>query len=59
MNSVITRRQVVVLILAMLMIAIAVFTGTSLNTSTVGGAQENQKTPFVAQKQDLDRCCQS
>jgi hypothetical protein len=62
MNTIATgRNKVVVLVLATLMIALAVFAGASANTATVSDAQAKQKGPTIQQKQMLDdvMCCQS
>jgi hypothetical protein len=62
MNTIATgRNKVVVLVLATLMIALAVFAGASANTATVSDAQAKEKGPTIQQKQMLDdvMCCQS
>jgi hypothetical protein len=61
MNTIATGRKVVVLVLATLMIALAVFAGASANTATVSDAQAKEKGPTVQMKHMLDdvMCCQS
>jgi hypothetical protein len=48
-----TGRKVLVLVLATLMIALAVFAATSANTTTVNDAQAKEKGPTVQMKQML------
>jgi hypothetical protein len=62
MNTTATNgRKVLVLVLATLMIALAVFAGASANTAIVSDAQAKEKGPTIQQKQMLDdvMCCQS
>ncbi len=53
MNTIATGRKVVVLVLATLMIALALFAGASANRATVSDAQAKEKGPTVQQKQQM------
>ena len=53
MNTIATGHKVVVLVLATLMIALALFAGASANRATVSDAQAKEKGPTVQQKHQM------
>ena len=57
MNTTATGRKVLILALATLLVALAMFAGASATQSAVEDVQAKEKGPSVQMKQDLDRCC--